>query len=215
MAHRALERARRARSGVGAAVALVGVFRTQTLEESNLRRRSSKIRLVRGAIRGVPLVHVVEFPLVHDGRAKMFGNWVRESRDGHLVRRSNANARGGHDEFVARLELVALAFDEFARARELAAHALHRLEVRGGGFGGGGGGEPRFRYPRREKTKRCLRRRRRGSTRSDVALRDVSAALVHVAVVRGVAKHQILVPRHHGFGRAVLTHDSRARNHSL
>ena len=106
------------------------VLRPQALEEPDLARRLPQVRLVRRAVELVPPGEVLELPVVHDGRAEMFGHRVGNAPERHLVRGANPDPRRRHRELVARLELEALAPQKRGRAPELAADPLHRLEVR-------------------------------------------------------------------------------------
>mmetsp|Transcript_2655 Transcript_2655/g.10798 ORF Transcript_2655/g.10798 Transcript_2655/m.10798 type:complete len:241 (+) Transcript_2655:886-1608(+) len=140
-ANRALERSRIP----PAFLPLLVVF--QPLQESNLRLGLSQVVLVRDPVGDVRLLHVVELPLVNDGRAEVLGNRIGQTTERNLVRSPNPDARGRHRELIARVHLLALVLDEGHRASELPAHVLNHLEVRERRFFRGDGAEPRLWNP--------------------------------------------------------------------
>ena len=140
-------------------------------------------------------------------RSKVLGYGIRKASERDFVRLSDADAGGGHGQLVPRVHLLALVLHERHRARELASHVLHHLDVRDGRFFRGDRAEARFRDASGEKLERDFRGGRRGSTVADVSPRDPPApAAHHPGVHAEVPEEDVLVPLEQGRRGAVLTH---------
>ena len=132
-------------------------------------------------------------------RSKVLGYGIRKASERDFVRLSDADAGGGHGQLVPRVHLLALVLHERHRARELASHVLHHLDVRDGRFFRGDRAEAVFRDASGEKLERDFRGGRRGSTVADVSPRDPPAAAAHHPGVHAeVTEEDVLVPLEQG-----------------